>query len=152
MIFLMIFRMKLLAVLGAGLLAASLSGSQPGVPRSLPVAEISVGVDQEALERIEQALAEGNARELLAATAGRVEVWTFGRGALYSRGQAQYVLQGFFERHPPEGCAFRERSMAGTNLFAVGVYYVQQREAPFKVYVHLRAASQGWELKEIRFE
>lgn len=156
MLLFMIFRMKFVVVLGAGLFAAGLGGLRPAsesTPSFLLVAKEDPGViEQEALERIERALAVGNARDLLLATSGRVEVWTFGRGALYSRGQAQYVLQGFFEQHPPAGCTFRERSIAGGNLFATGAYYIQQREQPYKVYVHLRALSQGWELKEIRFE
>ena len=108
--------------------------------------------EDEVLDAIAEALAGGNAKSLLATTSGRVEVWIFGRGALYSRSQALYVLQSFFDEYPPDDCAFDEHSHSKGNQFAMGRYAVKHRDAPLSVYVHLRATPTGWELREIRFE
>ncbi len=107
---------------------------------------------QEALPRLQRAFVAGNAHALLAAAADRVEIALLGRGKLYSRAQATYVMQDFFREYPPEAFALQSESRTDGSWIAAGQYRCKQAERPFQVYLRLRLKEAQWELREIRIE
>lgn len=108
--------------------------------------------DEAPLAQIQAAFAAGDAQALLQHGAMRVEVALFGAGKLYSRAQAQVVMQDFFVQHPPTRFAFREHTRTDHGFFARGEYGSARVDPPLLVYVRLRVQEDRWELREILIE
>lgn len=102
------------------------------------------------LARIETAFAQGNVAGLLERAADRLDITMFGTSAVYSRAQAQYVLEGFFRDYPPRPFRFQEPSRRDENCFVTGRY--GYGDDPLRVYVRLRRQGADWELREIRID
>ncbi len=105
------------------------------------------------LQHVEQAFASGDAQALVQQAGNRVEVSLLGTTTLYSRSQAQYVLQEFFRQYPPRAFTLERVSTTEGSTFADGDYYYEHEERPLRVFLRLHPASgQRWEIREIRIE
>ena len=106
-----------------------------------------------ALEHVERTFSVGDAETLLSAASERVEIALFGSSTLYSRAQALYVMQHFFQDYPPVQFSLQHTSAEDGNWFATGRYYHARSDYPLRVYVRLRAQEEEqWEVREIRIE
>lgn len=106
----------------------------------------------EALERVADALEGGDASGVFTDAASRVEVFVFGDGGMYRRGQATQVMRDFFRRYPPERVAFGERSTSDGGRTAIGRYWAQDGGAPLRVRVVHSVDGDEWELVAIRID
>lgn len=102
------------------------------------------------LRLLEDAFARGDAAEMMRHSARRVDVTLFGSSELFSRSQAGYVLKAFFSEYRPDRLLLSERSASEGNWFAAGRYWYEAGEAPLRVYLRVRRANGGWELREVR--
>lgn len=109
-------------------------------------------VERSALEEIEAALGEADVNALNERAAERVELTLFGSAAMYSRGQAMYVLAEFFREYPPRRVDFSDPSRSGGNWFALGQYHYERGENPLRVFIRLRSNGGQWQLREVRIE
>lgn len=101
---------------------------------------------------LQEAFSTGNARAVLQDASGRVEVGLFGSSSQYSRSQAVYVLQKFFEDYPPRRFVWKRTSANGRSHFMAGRYWHEAAERPVRVYVRLANSGDGWQLQEVRIE
>lgn len=101
---------------------------------------------------LKEAFAAGDARAVLEPAAGRVEVGVFGSSSQYSRSQAIYVLQKFFDNHPPRRFAWESTSINGQSRFLTGRYWHESSSGPLSVYLRLSKSGGGWQLQEVRVE
>ena len=108
--------------------------------------------DPQLFETIEKALAAGSAEGVLASAGRQVEVRIFGKGTLYSKAQALFVLADFLKQHPPARFTFTEYAASDDRRIAFGSYWEEGRERSYAVYVNLRQRGDGWELRELRVE
>lgn len=104
------------------------------------------------MEVVEQALSQGDTNALTSIASARIELTIFGSAAMYSRGQAMYVLSDFFRQHPPTTVSFSDPSRSGANWFVMGEYLYEGGEQPLRVFVRLRARDGQWELRELRID
>lgn len=102
--------------------------------------------------RVVAALEAGDASALLTEAGQRVELVIFERGGLFSRGQAELVLAGFFRRHPAERVVLSEQSLTDEERAAMGRYFTRDGEAPLRVYVRFRPGGGEWSLDAVRIE
>ena len=102
--------------------------------------------------RVVAALEAGDANALLTEAGQRVELVLFERGGLFSRGQAELVLAGFFRRHPAERVVLAEQSLTDEERAAMGRYFTRDGEAPLRVYVRFRPTGDEWSLDAVRIE
>ncbi len=133
------------------LLALSLFGGVPSAGTGSGGAYAQA--DSTALLRIEQAFRAADARMLLEGSANRVDLVIFGKGASYSRAQAELVLGDFFRRYPPKQVVFEQEVLAEDRRSMIGRYWVIDGGAkPIGVSVRLRARGSGWQLRAIRID
>lgn len=116
------------------------------------VAPASAQSERSALEEVEAALGEADVDALTERAAERIELTLFGSAAMYSRGQAMYVLAEFFRDYPPRRVDFSDPSRSGGNWFALGEYHYERGEAPLRVFIRLRSNDGTWQLREVRIE
>jgi hypothetical protein len=102
--------------------------------------------------RVVAALEAGDAGALLTEAGERVEIVLFERGGLFSRGQAELVLGGFFRRHPAERVVLAEQSLTDEERAAMGRYFTRAGEPPLRVYVRFRPNGEDWSLDAVRIE
>ena len=102
------------------------------------------------LMHLERAFARGDASEMMKYSAKHVDITLFNSNELYSRSQAGYVLKAFFDEYRPERLMLGEISGTEANWFAAGRYWYVTGEMHLVVYLRLRRAEFGWELREIR--
>jgi hypothetical protein len=102
--------------------------------------------------RVVAALEAGDAGALLTEAGERVEIVLFERGGLFSRGQAELVLGGFFRRHPAERVVLAEQSLTDEERAAMGRYFTRVGEPPLRVYVRFRPNGEDWSLDAVRIE
>nr|BCX01238.1 MAG: hypothetical protein KatS3mg041_1284 [Bacteroidota bacterium] len=134
--------------LWAWMMVAFRAWAQTGPAQKEPPAEVPFA-------QIQSALAGGIARPLVALVKEGVEIALLEERDFYSRRQAEYVLNAFFQRYPPVGFQFRHRGAADGSSYGVGTYYYRSpdgRRSQLRVYVLLRLGERGWEIEEIRFE
>lgn len=132
------------AIVVAGLLAAVVQFGQPDGVAAQDAASI--------VREIERALAEGNANRLAAVAADRVEVGLLEGSTLYSRSQALYVLEDFFEEFAPERCALRTVDESDTDWFVSGQYWHAGGDEPLRVFVQFKSEGGQWSLRGLRVE
>jgi hypothetical protein len=106
----------------------------------------------EALQRVADALQEGDPGAVFTDAASRVEVVVFGEGGMYRRGQASHVLRDFFRHYPPDRVAFGERSSSDDGRTAIGRYWTRDGGAPLRVRVVHRVDGDEWELVALRID
>ena len=108
--------------------------------------------DDALLARLEGAFAQGDVAALLEEAAERLDLTVLGASAVYSRAQAQYVMENFFRDHPPVRFRFQDPSRRDENWFAAGQYVYGSEEHALWIYVRLRWQGARWELREIRID
>ncbi|MFO7312833.1 DUF4783 domain-containing protein [Rhodothermus marinus] len=96
------------------------------------------------------ALARGDAARLLEQAPSQVELALLGKGQLYSRMQARYVLMDFFQAYPPLRVELDEDRLLEPHRFLVGRYWYARAAVPFQVYMRLHRESGTWKLHELR--
>lgn len=101
---------------------------------------------------LHKALAGGDARALLAQAAERVAVDLPGGSSKYSRSQAVYVLQKFFEDHPPRRFAWQRTSSSKRGRFLVGHYWPKGAKQPMRVHLRLAKAQGQWTVQVVRIQ
>jgi len=117
------------------------------------MSQSAVAQQEEALAFVERAVAGGDAEALLSEATERVEIALFGSSTLYSRAQALYVMEHFFQDYPPVQFSLQHTSAADGNWFASGPYYHAHSDRPLRVYVRLRVrGEEQWEVREVRIE
>ncbi len=104
------------------------------------------------VDRVVAALEAGDADALLTEAGDRIELVLFERGGLFSRGQAELVLGGFFRRHPAERVVLAEQSLTDEERAAMGRYFTRSGEPPLRVYVRFRPDGESWSLDAVRIE
>lgn len=107
---------------------------------------------EDVLAQVERAFGHGDSQLLADVSADRVEITLFGTSTLFSRGQALYVLNDFFQQYPPRRCSFREATRTDGSWFAAGRYWYGTSDTPLRVYVGLRDQGTAWEMREIRID
>lgn len=113
----------------------------------------SLSADRAALERIETAMGEGDARMLLTSAAERVELTIFDMRSFYSRTQALYVIQDFFGSYAPQHFSFEDISCRDDRCSATGAYgHARSEDDVLRVYVRLGVDEGEWLLRELRIE
>ena len=112
----------------------------------------SLAQADEALERVADALQEGDPTGVFADAASRVEVVVFGEGGMYRKGQASHVLRDFFRHYPPDRVAFGERSSSDEGRTAIGRYWTRDGGSPLRVRVVHRVDGDAWELVALRID
>ena len=78
----------------------------------------------------------------------RLEVGLFGAARLFSRDQAEHVLEGFFRDHPPTRLTFREFVATESAWFGAAEYLRLDGREPLRVYARYRRTVGGWVLRE----
>lgn len=119
---------------------------------ALPARSTAQGSERAVLERLQEAVAAGDADRVFAPAADRVDVSLLGASDIYSRSQARYVMAEFFRQYPPTRFAFEPATRREGSCFAGGAYVVERGETPLWLYVRLRQDGRDWELREIRVE
>lgn len=132
-------------------MGASAAGLAPVFAQTGPQAA-TVKEFQDVLEKLEQAIGDGNAEAVFENASRQIEVSILGDVALYSKAQAQQVVRKFFSEHPPDRFSFSDGSTAEQRRFAEGLYFGKRHKAPYRVFVYLRNADGLWELRELRIE
>jgi hypothetical protein len=94
---------------------------------------------------LREALAGGDAQ-----AAERVAVDLPGGSSKYSRSQAVYVLQKFFEDHPPRRFAWQRTKSSERRRFLVGRYWHEGAQQPMRVHLRLAKAQGRWTVQEVR--
>ncbi len=97
-----------------------------------------------------EALARGDAARLLEQAPAQVELALLGKGQLYSRMQARYVLMDFFQAYPPLRVELEEDRLLEPHRFLIGRYWYARATVPFQVYMRLHHESGTWKLHELR--
>jgi hypothetical protein len=102
--------------------------------------------------RIDTAFTAGDAQQLLTPATDRVEVSLFGSRTFYSSAQAFYVLDDFFDRHPPTHFEVGDATRAGRSYFVRGRFEHSRDERTLQVYVRLVRRDEAWHLQEVRVD
>lgn len=101
-------------------------------------------------EALRTAFAEGDAQALLAHATERVEVDLPEGGSQYSQSQAVYVMQEFFETHPPRRFAWQRTATQVQSRMLAGRYWHGASKQPMTVFLRLSKSQGEWRLQEIR--
>ncbi len=104
-----------------------------------------------AIERVEEALARGDADALSALGAERVDVAFGGTATTYSRAQVRYVLAGFLEANPPLSFAFDDRIASGDDATLASGRYRTDGHV-YQVMARFGRRDGTWELRELRID
>jgi hypothetical protein len=104
------------------------------------------------MEVLQDALRRGDTNALASISSDRVEVTLFNSAAMYSRGQAMYVLADFFRQYPPVRISFSEGSRAGANWFVMGEYSYEGGDQSLRLFVRMRSKDGRPELRELRID
>ena len=112
----------------------------------------SEAVSEALVNRVSTAFTDGDAQELLTPAADRVEVSLFGTRTFYSSAQAFYVLDDFFDRHPPTRFELGDVTKAGRSCFVRGRFGDRRDERTLQVYVRLVHREAAWQLQEVRVD
>ncbi|NND70752.1 MAG: DUF4783 domain-containing protein [Rhodothermales bacterium] len=106
----------------------------------------------ELMDRIEQAVRDGDVDGIIAVSARRIDVSIFGEGKNYSKAQAEFVLDEFFGTHSPTSFRFTASSKTTNGRFAEGLLSSVASRKPLRVYVRLQKRADMWEVREFLVE
>ena len=103
-------------------------------------------------KEIENALSLGNAKMIEGYLNTSIELETPASKGIYSRGQAQLIIDKFFQKYPPISFTITQKgNSSGGSRFAVG-NYVSTRERTFRVTLFIKRSGQEFLIQEIKFE
>ena len=102
------------------------------------LALISAKPPADIFKEIENALSLGNAKMMETYLNTSIELETPTSKGIYSRGQAQLIIDKFFQKYPPISFTITQKgNSAGGARFAVG-NYVSTRERTFRVTIFVK--------------
>lgn len=104
------------------------------------------------MSTVHDAFIKGDAHLLLDKAGERIEIALMGEGKLYSRAQATYVMQDFFQSYLPEQFTLEPGYGAEGSWIASGEYRYREAESSLQVYIRLRLKDKTWEVREIHIE
>jgi len=103
-------------------------------------------------KEIENAISIGNAKMMQDYLSTSIELETPTSKGIYSKGQAQLILDKFFQKYPPEGFTISQKgNSSGGARFAVGNYN-STRERSFRVTIFIKKLGSEYLIQEIKFE
>ncbi|MFM9945468.1 MAG: DUF4783 domain-containing protein [Bacteroidia bacterium] len=103
-------------------------------------------------KEIENAISLGNAKMIESYLNTSIELETPNSKGIYSRGQAQLIIDKFFQKYPPISFTITQKGNgSGGSRFAVG-NYVSTRERTFRVTIFVKKAGADYLIQEIKFE
>ena len=110
----------------------------------------------EAIETLAQHVTSGfesgDARHLLQNAADRVEISLFGTRTFYSRGQAFYVVDNFFQEYGPRRFALQDTVETDGSSFLTGRYWHVRTDRPLQVFIRMGETEEQWKIQEVRIE
>lgn len=117
------------------------------IPASARAANPQAGV----VDKIAQAIRNGDADELSKEIGNTVEVALPGNEGIFSKAQAGMILRDFFNKYAPVSFTVNQKgnSTAGSQ-FLIGTY--KSRGQVFNVYVLLKQAEGQLQVQQIHFE
>ena len=102
------------------------------------------------VQLVMQSLATGEAAKLMALAGERVELALLGQTRRYSRAQALYVLNAFFQQYPPEAFSLSHSLTQGDEWWLTGLYQVRYEETRMRVYLRLSGQYPAYKLLAIQ--
>ena len=109
-----------------------------------PVADI--------FKEVENAISLGNAKMIEGYLNTSIELETPTTKGIYSRSQAELIMDKFFQKYPPISFTITQKgNSSGGSRFAVG-NYVSTRERTFRVTIFVKKSGQDFLIREIKFE
>ncbi len=116
-----------------------------------PVAVLHAQTAPPVLPALERALAGGRAADLAPLLADRVEVSLPSGSGVYSRAQAPFVLERFFDESPPRRFRIDHRMAAGRAYFVSGRYDADDGTS-MTVQVRLALDGDTWTVRTLRID
>ena len=81
-----------------------------------------------------------------------IELETPSSKGIYSKSQAQIIIDKFFQKYPPVSFTIYQKGNSyGGSRFAVG-NYMSSRERSFRVTIFIKKTGQEYLIQEIKFE
>lgn len=112
----------------------------------------SAKLPSDIFKEIENALSLGNAKMMESYLNTSIELETPTSKGIYSRGQAQLIIDKFFQKYPPISFTITQKgNSSGGARFAVG-NYVSTRERTFRVTIFIKKSGSDYLIQEIKFE
>lgn len=103
-------------------------------------------------KEIENAISLGNAKMMESYLNTSIELETPTSKGIYSRGQAQLIIDKFFQKYPPISFTITQKgNSSGGSRFAIG-NYVSTRERTFRVTIFVKKSGSDYLIQEIKFE
>lgn len=115
-----------------------------------PLSAQSVDNARAVVRDITDAMVSGNPGVLSKVSAAQIELTVDGQTSVYTTAQAQYVTRAFLDRHPLRDARVREVNVVGRQCTARSRLMGSDRSEAWDLFLRLRRASEGWELKELR--
>ena len=106
----------------------------------------------DALSTIRRAVAEGNAKLLLAESTESIELALFAESHQYTRSQATLVLKKFFKENKPTSFELVDSTRSNLGLFVEGRMRTINYQVPLRTYFRLKKSPDGWKLREFLIE
>lgn len=107
---------------------------------------------QNGLTSITQAISKGDANTLGLYLDNTVEIAVVDNEDIYTRSEAEDILQSFFSSHAPKSFSqvHKGSSKARDSLYCIGNLIT--RQATFRVYIYMRVAGDSYKIQELRFD
>jgi hypothetical protein len=103
-------------------------------------------------KEVENAISLGNAKMIEGYLNTSIELETPTTKGIYSRSQAELIMDKFFQKYPPISFTITQKgNSSGGSRFAVG-NYVSTRERTFRVTIFVKKSGQDFLIREIKFE
>jgi hypothetical protein len=103
-------------------------------------------------KEIENAISLGNSKMLESYLNTSIELETPTSKGIYSKGQAQLIIDKFFQKYPPRNFTISQKGNgSGGARFAVGSY-VSTRERVFRVTIIVKKSGADYIIQEMKFE
>lgn len=130
---------RLLLVLATALVAAA-----------SPLSAQSDGDARAVVRDITEAMVDGNPGVVSSRSGEQVELTVDGQTSVYTKAQARYVTGAFLDQHPLREARIREVNVVGRQCTARSRLMGIDRSEAWDLFLRLRRARDGWELKEMR--
>ncbi len=103
-------------------------------------------------KEVENAISLGNAKMMVSYLNTSIELETPSSKGIYSRSQAELIIDKFFQKYPPISFTIAQKgNSSGGSRFAVG-NYVSTRERTFRVTLFIKKSGADYLIQEIKFE
>ncbi len=113
---------------------------------------ISAKPPADIFKEIENAISLGNSKMMESYLNTSIELETPTSKGIYSRSQAQLIIDKFFQKYPPISFTITQKgNSSGGSRFAVGNYN-STRERTFRVTIFVKKTGSDYLIQEIKFE